>query len=118
MKTAALFFAILLSSAAVHAQTPPEIRAANERLNAGDLDGAITILSDFTAKQPARGGALLLLARTYAQKGDTASALRTYEKAAQLPAVRGQAWFGIATTHATSGDKDKAFEYLQRVRDS
>jgi hypothetical protein len=118
MKTVATAVTLLFVALAAHAQAPAEVRAANERIAARDLDGAITILEDFTAKQPARGAAVLLLARTYAQKGDSERALSTYERAALLPAVRGQAWFGIATVHAHAGRTDRAFEFLQRVRDT
>jgi tetratricopeptide (TPR) repeat protein len=42
-----------------------------------DLDGAIALLEDFTAKNPKRPGALILLANTYEQKGDLDKAAAT-----------------------------------------
>ncbi|HEX8154216.1 MAG TPA: tetratricopeptide repeat protein, partial [Thermoanaerobaculia bacterium] len=118
MKTLLVLLVVLVVAFPMFAQQPPQVRSANERIAAKDFDGAIAILEEFTTKQPNRGGALLLLGRTYAQKGDVASALRTYEKAAKLPAFRGQASFEIAVIHAGKGEADKAFAMLRRVRAS
>jgi hypothetical protein len=62
------------------------VKAANEKIAAKDFDGAIAILEDFTARNPQRGGAVQLLARTYVQKGDVDAALRAYERLMPYPA--------------------------------
>ncbi len=99
------------------AQTPaPEVRAANEKIAAKDFDGAIAILEDFTTKNPQRGPALQLLARTYTQKGDTDAALRTWEKVSAFPGLSGTARFEIAAVHLARKDEAAALEALARVR--
>src|SRR5688500_7073546 len=104
----ALALSISLSAAAAFAQAlapPPEVRAANEKIAAKDFDGAIAILEDYTAKNPQRGGAVQLLARTYVQKGDVESALRTYEKLMPFPGQRGGALVEIAALHLSRKDE-------------
>jgi tetratricopeptide (TPR) repeat protein len=111
----------LVLTAAAFAQAPPappELRAANEKIAAKDFDGAIAILEDFTAKNPQRGGAVQLLARTYAQKGDADGALRTYERLLAYPGQRGTALVEIAALHHASKDEAKTFAALKSVRES
>lgn len=116
MRTVALVM-VLLSGLAVLAQTPPaEVRAANEKIAANDLDGAITILEDFTKKSPQSAGAIRLLARTYLQKGDAAAAIRTYERLSPFPGLRATAWLEIAAIHLGQKDPARALEALERVR--
>jgi hypothetical protein len=115
---ASLIVVSLFVSTFALAQMPPEMRAANEKIAAKDLDGAIAILEDFTAKNPQRAGALQLLARTYHQKGDVDASLRTWEKVRAFPAMRGTALVEIAALNVARKDNDKAFSLLADVRKS
>lgn len=120
MRTA-IALTLLLGTAAVFAQAPPappEITAANEKIAAKDFDGAIVILEDYTKKNPQRGGAVQLLARTYVQKGDIESALRTYERLMAWPGQRGSALVEIAALHHAAKDEAKTFATLKRVRET
>jgi hypothetical protein len=115
IRTCALLLCLL--SAAALAQTPPEVRAANEKIAAKDFDGAIAILEDFTAKN-VRPTAVTLLARTYAQKGDVDAALRTYEKLTSFGAFRGTAHVEMAALHLSRNDEAKAMASLKRARET
>jgi hypothetical protein len=115
---ASLVLISLVLASSVLAQMPPEMRAANEKIAANDLDGAIAILEDFTANNPQRGGALQLLARTYQQRGDVDASLRTWEKVRAFPGMRGTALVEIAALNAARKENDKAFSLLAEVRKS
>jgi hypothetical protein len=97
----------LAAAAAALAQAPPplppEITAANEKIAAKDFDGAIAILEDFTTKNPRRMGAVTLLARTYAQKGDVEKALVALKRlresgSVDFDAIRADDRFGALRT--------------------
>lgn len=110
--------ALLLFAAATTAlaQFPPEIRDAQAKLAAKDYDGVIAVMEPYLKANPQRFGAFNLLGTAYHRKGDLAKALENYEKAAQGPAVRGQAWFNIATVHAERKNVDEALRWLEKVR--
>ncbi len=117
----AIVLSLTLGTSAALAQAPappPEIRAANEKIAAKDFDGAIAILEDYIAKNPQRGGAVQLLARTYAQKGDVDAAVRTYERLIPYPGMRGTALLEIAALHHARKDEAKTFAALKRVRET
>ena len=118
MRNIAIALLSLLALSTLAQAPPAEIRAAREKLDAKDFDGAIAILEDFTTKNPQRGAAIQLLASAYAQKGDTAAAINTYEKLSSFPALRANAWFEIAAIHLAQNDKTSALEALARVRAS
>jgi hypothetical protein len=117
----AIVLSVTLGAAAAFAQAPappPEIRTANEKIAAKDFDGAIAVLEDYTAKNPQRGGAVQLLARTYAQKGDVDAAVRTYERLMPYPGQRGTALMEIAALHHARKDEAKTYAALKRVRET
>lgn len=113
-----LFLSLLLAMPLLAQAPPPEIGAANEKIAAKDFDGAIAILEEYTAKNPQRGGAVQLLARTYAQKGDVDGALRTYEKLIPFPGQRAGALVEIAALHFARKDEAKALAALKRARET
>ncbi|HYI12832.1 MAG TPA: FG-GAP-like repeat-containing protein [Thermoanaerobaculia bacterium] len=116
-----LALSLSLSAAAALAQapgSPPEVLAANEKIVAKDYDGAIAILEDFTTRNPQRGGAVQMLARTYQQKGDVDGALRTYEKLMLFPGQRSNALVEIAALHVARKDEAKTFATLLLVRET
>ncbi|MEO8379052.1 MAG: FG-GAP-like repeat-containing protein [Acidobacteriota bacterium] len=118
MRLAALALLLVVTLHAFTQTAPPEVLAAREKIAAKDFDGAIAILEDFTTKNPMRSGAIQLLAGTYAQKGDSSAAVRTYEKLAHFPGLRGTALFEIAATYLAQKNEPKALEALQRVRET
>lgn len=119
MRALAIVIAIASSSTFAQAPpTPPEMTAANERIAAKDFDGAIAILEDFTAKNPGRAGAVQLLARTYSQKGDLASALRTWERLSAFPGWYASAQVEIAAIHLGQKNETEALAALERLRNS
>ena len=97
---------------------PPEVKAANEKIAAKDYDGAIAILEEFTKKNPQAGPVVQLLARTYAQKGDVDSAIRTYERLMPFPYLRANAHVEIAALHLARKDQASAFASLKRARET
>lgn len=116
-KFAAVF--LVLTATLVCAQAPaPEMKAANEKIAAKDLEGAVAILEDFTAKNPRHPAAVQLLATTYAQKGDVDAAIRTYDRLMPFPAFRGAALIEVAALHLSRKDEAKALATLKRVRET
>ena len=103
---------------AAQGNVPEEVQKAQAMLQTKDYDGAIKILEDFTQRNPNRMGALNLLASAYQQKGELERALQAFQKVAQFPPLRPQAWYGIATIHALKNDGDGAFKYLQMLRET
>ena len=116
-----IIFVLLFAALTAFAQAPappPEIQAANQKIAAKEFDAAITILEDYTTKNPVRGGAIPLLARTYAQKGDIASAIRTYERLMPFPGMRATGLVEIAALHLQQNEETKALAALKRARES
>ena len=112
----ALALLLLTLAPLAAAQAPPEIREAQAKLAAKEYDAAIAILEPYLKANPQRFGAFSLLGTAYQRKGELAKALESYEKAAQAPAMRGQAWFNIATVHADRKNVDETLRWLEKVR--
>jgi hypothetical protein len=97
---------------------PEEMQKAQSLIGAKDFDGAIQILEEFTRKNPNRLGAWNMLAGAYLEKGELDKAFHAYEIAAQAPPLQPAAYFNIAGIYAIKKDKENAFKYLHRVRDT
>ncbi len=111
-----LLILVLALAPLAFAQAPPEIREAQAKLAAKDHDAVIAILEPYLKANPQRFFAFNLLGTAYHRKGELAKALENYEKAAQAPAMRGQAWFNIATVHAEQKNIDETLRWLEKVR--
>ncbi len=112
--TIAILF--LITSIPLSGQPVPQLAEAQQKLAAGDADGAIAILSPFLEANPRMVFAYNTLGAAYQQNGEYAKAIESYEKAAQAPALRGQAWFNIATVHAEQKDTEESLRWLEKVR--
>ncbi len=120
MKKICFCLAVLLVSIVLQAQPgpPAEVTRANQMFQAGDYDGAIKTLEDFTQRNPATTFGWLLLGNAYRQKGILDKALELYLKAATFRPSRWQGTLNAAVIYTLKGDKDRAFALLQSVRDS
>ena len=107
---------LLFSSLPLAGQPASPLAEAQQKLAAGDADGAIAILTPFLEANPRMIFAYNTLGAAHQQKGEYAKAIENYEKAAQAPALRGQAWFNIATVHAEQKNVDESLRWLAKVR--
>jgi len=98
---------------------PPTMAAAQARLAANDTAGAITILEALVAATPASVPAWTLLGSTRQQAKDYDNAIAAFRKVAELrPQAAPQMHFNVAAAYAGKQDRERAFEWLQKARDS
>ena len=113
----ALFTATpLASTLAQPPATPPEITRAQQAMQAGQVDSAITALEGYFSRNPNATLGWLLLGNAYRQKGDAAKALAAYQKVTVPRPARLQAMFNMASIHAGAGQADTALVLLQNLK--
>lgn len=96
----------------------PDVVKANQLFQARDYDGAIKTLEEFFERNPTAQLGWMLLGNAYRQKGNLDKALEMQLKAASIRPTRWPGTFNAAVIYALKGDKEKAFELLQAVRNS
>lgn len=116
----ALFASVLLTTSALRAQSPawtasPEVKQADQLLQAKDWAQAAKAYAEVTKSQPDNGYAWFRLANCYQALGQYQQALDTYETAGQKGAQAIPVQLRKARTLALMGQKDKALEILKQL---
>lgn len=96
--------------------TPPEITRAQQAMQAGQVDSAITVLEGYFSRNPNATAGWLLLGNAYRQKGDASKALAAYRKVSVPRPARLQAMFSMAAIHAAAGQADTALTLLRSLK--
>src|SRR5688572_11496263 len=96
--------------------TPPEITRAQQAMQAGQVDSAITQLEGYFTRNPGATLGWLLLGNAYRQKGDAPKALAAYQKVTVPRPARLQAMFSMAAIHAGAGQVDTALALLRSLK--
>jgi hypothetical protein len=114
----ALALILAFSAFAQGPPVPEEVKSAQVLIAAKDFKGAISILEEFTAKNPQRMGALNLLAGAYEQNGDSAKAIEAYTKLVGNRQFGMQALFSIGVLQAQRKEATEALAAFQQLRES
>ena len=96
--------------------TPPEVTRAQQAMQAGQVDSAITLLEGYFTRNPNATVGWLLLGNAYRQKGNAPKALAAYQKVTLPRPARLQAMFNMAAVHAGAGQVDTALSLLQNLK--
>lgn len=81
----AAFLLVTLSAAPARAESADELaREAQAALTGGEMDKALTLLTEAQGKDPRNDRVQALLGRTYAQRGDARAALEHFNQAVRL----------------------------------
>jgi len=102
--------------AIARAAQPAGIPQALAAIQKQDWDGAIAILEPLAKAQPENPQVWRFLGFAYQSRKDLDKAMAAHLKAAEFPATRPTALYNIAMIHALEGDKDAAFEWLEKAR--
>lgn len=81
----------------------------------GKQDEAVEMLKKLLEGYPAHAGALVKLARHYAQQGDNTNACDYYEKYLAIQTKDYDAWNSLGWTYANMGDISKAIEVFSKL---
>jgi hypothetical protein len=106
----------LSTGAGTWARQAPGIPQAIAAIQKQDWDGAIAILEPLTKSQPENPRVWSLLGLAYHSKKELDKALAAHLKAAEFPQTRPAAYYNIAMVYALKGQKDRAFEWLEKAR--
>jgi len=105
------------SGAAAPAQAPPPgLPEANAKLQAGDFAGAVTILEGVTSREPENLRAWRFLAFACLKADQLDKGLAAYQKVLALAPDTPAALYNTGVIYAKKKDKDKAFEWLAKVK--
>ena len=106
---------IILVTIMPYCQSSPGqvISAFFQKINAGQIDDAISDLNSSLSDNPEHFGILNTLGYAYRSKKDYTKSVEYYEKA-----YNAQVMFNLGVAHALSGDKDKAFEMLSMAKET
>lgn len=120
--TCLLFMMLIMCTASTaswaQSGTAPTLQQATAKLQAQDFEGAATLLADIIAENPDNARAWLLQGSAFQSGGNLDQALKSYKKAKGFSQTEGQALYGIGMTYALKGDKDEAFSWLMKARES
>ncbi len=105
-------------SAPAQSTPRPPLQDAAVKLQAGDFEGAITVLEPLTESSPRNGQAWLMLGRARLGAGDPEGARAAYMTATELEDVGPNALYGVGMTHAVDSSLDLAFHWLERAKES
>lgn len=94
------------------------VQSSFQKINAGQIDEAITDLNSVLESSPAHGGALGMAGLAYRRKQNYEKSLTYYLKAAEVQPNNMQALFNLGIAYALAEDKDGAFETLIKVKES
>jgi tetratricopeptide (TPR) repeat protein len=90
------------------------VKAAGDKLRAGDFDGSIALLQGVLGKNPKDENALFYLGLGYAGKKMHREAIPPLTQVTELnPAFPG-AWFQLGVCHRELGDKEKALAFFEK----
>ena len=91
---------------------------AQARIAANDLDGAATILESVISRTPTAFRAINLLGTVRRQQKQFDAAIALFEKSLAVNSTPANATplYSIGAMHALKGDRDKAFEWLQKAK--
>jgi hypothetical protein len=109
-------------AAALIAQQPqgappsPQLAAANARLQAQDPAGAVAILEPLVKVEPRNAAAWRLLGSARHQLEQFDAAIAAYETSLTLQPNVAVALYNLACAWARKGEKDRAFEWLDKAR--
>ncbi len=113
---------MLSSAASVGLGTSSErssgLDAALDRLQAGDARGAVQLLEHLTQRDPKARGAWPALGRAYQQLHQFDKAIAAFQRSLQLQPDAPRVLYSLGVAYAAQGDRNKAFEWLGRARDS
>ena len=112
----ALFAALALPGA----QSPPgsakELADSQAKIAAGDFAGATLILEKIAASDPSNQLAWRQLGFVYLKQKKIAESRKAYEKLLALSPGSPQASYNIAVGYALEGNKEAAFEWLEKAK--
>lgn len=106
------------SGVAGQAQAPPTLQSAIGKLQAGDLEGAESILDQVLADDPSNGRAWNAMGIVRQQLGDEDGAVEAYERAVSDPVFGPRAMYNLGVLLAADGDLDGAFTWLLRAKET
>jgi hypothetical protein len=108
--------AVLPSTLVAQADSVPTIGQARVLLGQQQYEAAAEILRTITARQPENPRAWAMLGLALHAEGDYQAALAAHRKAAEFPQTAPNAMYNIGAAYARLGDKDQAFEWLEKAR--
>ena len=112
-----LIVATIVLAITVAAQQPsPELAKAFGMLNSGDATGAAKILEDLTAREPKNARALRVLGAAYIRTKDYDKSLNVLHQSLEIEPDFPAAIYNIGVAYALKGDKEGAFEWLQKAK--
>jgi tetratricopeptide (TPR) repeat protein len=90
------------------------VKAAGDKLRAGDLDGSIALLQGVLAKNPEDANALFYLGLSYAGKKMCREAIPPLVQVTELTPAFPGAWFQLGACHRQLGDTQKALASYEK----
>jgi hypothetical protein len=105
-----------LMGAAQATSQPPTVAQAGARMAAGDPAGAVKILDEVLAQDPANTAAWRTLGVALLQTKAYDRALTALERALALQPGVSNVLYNIGSVHALKGDPDRALEWLAKAK--
>src|SRR5262245_44760577 len=102
-------------SADAPAPAPPGIPEAMTKVQTGDAAGAIAIMKEVTAREPANARAWRVLGYASIKAKDADAAIAAYDRSLELEPGVPQALYNLAVGYVLKGDRDRAFAALQKA---
>jgi hypothetical protein len=113
--SAPLLLVHVVTPAAEPAASATAVADALAKVQAGDAAGAIAILKEVTAKEPANARAWRVLGYASLKAKDPDAAIAAYGRSLELEPGFPQAMYNLAVGHALKGDREKAFDWLAKT---
>ncbi|MFQ5570251.1 MAG: tetratricopeptide repeat protein [Rhodothermales bacterium] len=99
-------------------ETAPTLQQALAQMRAQDFEGAVVLLRQITQREPENARAWLMMGTALQSNGDLDQAIESFSRATEFAPTEGPAQYGLGIVHALKQDKDEAFHWLMRARDS
>src|SRR4029079_16038911 len=113
------WWAILSAAALAAASAPPQaLTDALMLLRNGKPNEAATVLQAAIRQNPGSAQEWRALGAAYRQLKKPQDALAAYQKSLEIEPASPQAFYAMGLLHASNGENDKAFEWLERARAS
>lgn len=109
---------VLIPAAASAQSTPPPLGRAVQLIRSGSFAPAISLLDSLTAAEPDNARAWNLLGFARYQTHDVEGALAADLRAAGFESTRPTALYNAGVMYALLGNRDSAFAFLFRARDT
>ena len=115
-RTLSIVFVVALGVGVIAQQPAPEVQKAFGLLQSGDAAGAVKVLEEFTQREPNNVRAVRLLGAALIQAKEYDKALPVLKHSLELEPNSPNALYNTGVVYALKGDKDAAFEWLQKAK--